>query len=566
MSPVAFHNFRSTQTRLDLNGPTIAISENPTDVTTQAVGVTSFVGVAGTVGIATFIGVSTVSLGTPNAPGVSTSQGSFIYQWHTGDGVKVTDGINISGSGTTTLTISNITSPDDDGKSFYLESAFSSGTYDTTTGRGVGNALNGPLKTSTATLKVLPTVTVTSEPVAVTVGTGEVATFTSSATTSDPDQGALAFQWTVDGENVVDEGRRDALITAGKYASGANTTTLEIKKLTVGVSTVQFNAFVDAEGFRVAAKSKGTNFTGVAPRSLVALEAFTMSGNLIKTSTQDIGANGAFTLDSDTFGSDYGIIQFHSPEDNYTMRMTLKAAKGADSANFTGGGGGTGVIDFRLERNIEYTLLGIANNSSIFLYRGSVLMAVVGKGGDAGLFAGGGAGGGVNMAGENGDGKNGGQGGVRVGPGGFGLTGQWGSILSNSNFTLKDTDIVAGVPFGGTTLSCSKGDYWINQGIDACAVNSSSEIRFRYIDGTEESNSSLLTRGFKPGYSISETSGLAIADGGNGGNGATGGEGGVSGDGGGGGSGYTDDTFDIINAELGGNTTANSTVTFEVVA
>ena len=70
MSPVAFHNFRSTQTRLDLNGPTIAISENPTDVVTQAVGVTSFVGVAGTVGVATFIGVSTATLGTPNAPGV----------------------------------------------------------------------------------------------------------------------------------------------------------------------------------------------------------------------------------------------------------------------------------------------------------------------------------------------------------------------------------------------------------------------------------------------------------------------------------------------------------------
>ena len=52
---------------------------------------------------------------------------------------------------------------------------------------------------------------------------------------------------------------------------------------------------------------------------------------------------------------------------------------------------------------------------------------------------------------------------------------------------------------------------------------------------------------------------------GNGGNGATGGEGGVSGDGGGGGSGYTDDTFDIINAELGGNTTTSSSVTFQVV-
>ena len=152
MSPVAFHNFRSTQTRLDLNGPTIAISENPTEVITQAVGVTSFVGVAGTVGVATFIGVSTATLGTPNAPGVSTSQGSFIYQWHSGDGTKLTDGVNISGSGTTTLTISNITSPDDDGRSYYLESAFSSGTYDTTTGRGVGYALNGPLQTSTTTL------------------------------------------------------------------------------------------------------------------------------------------------------------------------------------------------------------------------------------------------------------------------------------------------------------------------------------------------------------------------------------------------------------------------------
>ena len=104
------------------------------------------------------------------------------------------------------------------------------------------------------TLKVLPTVTVTSEPAAVTVGTGEVVTFTSSATTSDPDQGALAFQWTVDGENVTDEGRRDALV--GNYASGANTTTLEIKKTTVGVSTVQFNAFVDCRGIQNSIKIK----------------------------------------------------------------------------------------------------------------------------------------------------------------------------------------------------------------------------------------------------------------------------------------------------------------------
>ena len=35
MSPVAFQNFRSTQTGLDLNGPTIDINENPSNVITQ---------------------------------------------------------------------------------------------------------------------------------------------------------------------------------------------------------------------------------------------------------------------------------------------------------------------------------------------------------------------------------------------------------------------------------------------------------------------------------------------------------------------------------------------------
>ena len=68
----------------------------------------------------------------------------------------------------------------------------------------------------------------------------------------------------------------------------------------------------------------------------------------------------------------------------------------------------------------------------------------------------------------------------------------------------------------------------------------------------------------KAGYTVTETSGLAISNGGNGGNGATGGEGGVAGSGGGGGSGYSDDTFDLKSSELGGNTSTSSTVKFEI--
>ena len=559
MSPLAIHNFRSTQTTLDLNGPSISVTGNPSNVVAQAVGVTSTVGV--TVGVATFTGGGSATLGTPNAPGATQSTGNFIYQWYDNNG-KLEDGTNVTGAGTSTLTLSNLASPGDDNRSFYLEIDYSSGTYSTTTYRGLGKSINGPLNTNSASLNVLPTVTVTTEPTDVTIGQGEVATFTAAATTSDASIGSLTFYWEVDGEVVVDEGRADAI--TGPYAEGATTTTLKIKKNDVGTSVVQFFAYVDDQGYRVQAKSKGCNLTGVLPRRMLKFEAYSPSDNTMKNLEKNIGEDGAFTLETSTFTSSYGIVQFYSPEENYNVRMTMGASKGADTTNYTGGGGGKSIIDFRLLKNIEYTLIGVGNNSALFLYRGAQLMAVVGQGGDAGTGADGGAGGGVNMAGGNGNGKNAGRGGAKISPGNFNLTGQWGSILSDSSFTLRDDDIVANIPNGGRTISCSKGAYWINQGIGACENNSTSATQYRSIDGTLMTNSASITRGFKPGYTVTECSGKAINDGGNGGNGGTGGEGGVSGSGGGGGSGYSDDSFEIRESELGGNTTATSTVKFEI--
>ena len=559
MSPLALHNFRSTQTTLDLNGPSISVSSNPNNVVAQAVGVTSTVGV--TVGVATFTGGGSATLGTPNAPGATQSTGNFIYQWYDNNG-KLEDGTNVTGAGTSTLTLSNLASPGDDNRSFYLEIDYSSGTYSTTTYRGLGKSINGPLNTNSASLNVLPTVTITTEPTAVTIGQGEVATFTAEATTSDASIGSLTYYWEVDGEVVVDEGRADAI--TGPYAEGATTTTLKIKKNDVGTSVVQFFAYVEDQGYRVQAKSKGCNLVGVLPRRMLKFEAYSPSDNTMKNLEKNIGEDGAFTLETDTFTSSYGIVQFYSPEENYNLRMTMGASKGADTTNYTGGGGGKSIIDFRLLKNIEYTLIGVGNNSALFLYRGAQLMAVVGQGGDAGTGADGGAGGGVNMAGGNGNGKNAGRGGAKISPGNFNLIGQWGSILSDSSFTLRDDDIVAEIPNGGRTISCSKGAYWINQGIGACENNSSSAVQYRSIDGTLMTNSASITRGFKPGYTVTECSGKAISDGGNGGNGGTGGEGGVQGSGGGGGSGYSDDSFEIRESELGGNTTATSTVKFEI--
>ena len=63
------------------------------------------------------------------------------------------------------------------------------------------------------------------------------------------------------------------------------------------------------------------------------------------------------------------------------------------------------------------------------------------------------------------------------------------------------------------------------------------------MSGQEIVDNIKIFRGFKVGYTISDTRGLGINDGGNGGGGATGGDGGVNGSGGGGGSGYSNGTF-----------------------
>ena len=109
---------------------------------------------------------------------------------------------------------------------------------------------------------------------------------------------------------------------------------------------------------------------------------------------------------------------------------------------------------------------------------------------------------------------------------------------------LADSVLVAGV-------GAPKGD----QGISPCSDNSTSKIKFRSTDGTEISDSSEITRGFKPGYTITTTSGLKSGvNAGNGGNGAYGGDGGTTG-GGGGGSGDSDGSVTLVSATSGGNNT-----------
>ena len=368
--------------------------------------------------------------------------------------------------------------------------------------------------------------------------------------------------------------RESSIVNITVTASGANTDRLTLSSSDSGFAgkiTCEMTA-TDVQNSPLT--SSTVNFVSVEPRSIVEFEAYTLAGDY-KTRQVDLDTLNTFSLDSTTFGSDYSIIQFHLPEKEVPITIDMFGAKGADHTSIQqrvlGGEGGHSKIRFTPTRNTEYTIIGISNNSAIFLYRGSTLIAVVGSGGDAGSLASGGDGGGVQQRGENATGNGGGRGGDAVDNGEvvIGLNGTFGSIYQGTNITsiLQGASYSSAFPLGdrvaigaegGQTIGCTKGTYWLNQGIAACANNTVSgvdndEVQFYTQYGSLVSNSAPLIRGFKPGYTITDTRGKkGSADSGNGGNGATGGVGGFNNFGGGGGAGYTNGEATILSSQTGG--------------
>lgn len=533
MSPIAINQvFRRIPTTLDLNGPVLSF-------TTQPEGLYRY-----SSGIATFVGIATVSFPGNASP---DNNGNITYQWYDNNGA-LSDGTKYTGTATTTLTVSNIESPGDNGKGYYVEANYSA-TNDT------GNAVNEPLKSNVGILTVYPNITFTTLPTGQEIGNGSEAVFTVVANISDTSFGTPTYQWTSNGNNLVN--RTDPVI------SGANTQQLTIEKSGTGTETIGFTASIIIAGTTISASTAGVAFTGVAPRDLLNFEAFDIANQQFTSRQVDLNNVGSFRLDSTTFGSDYSVISFHSPETSYDLRMEINSAKGANSGSNSGGAGGVSVVDLTLREDTEYTIIGISNNSAVFIYEGSTLILVVGSGGAAGTSGNGGRGAGVNGSGESAPGSNGGSGGQI--PNNLTLAGVYGSVLAGANINLYSGDSIAAAPNAGRTITCSRGNYWINQGISACSNNSANPIEFRYLDGTIETDSASITRGFKPGYTVSNTAGDGTNNGGDGGNGAVGGQGGINGAGGGGGSGFNNGTVKAVKSStLGGNNTSSSFILFSL--
>ena len=74
------------------------------------------------------------------------------------------------------------------------------------------------------------------------------------------------------------------------------------------------------------------------------------------------------------------VLLLSSKEGNFDLKMNIKSS-GGDKGSFTGGEGGTSTIQIAAKKNTEYVVLGISNNSAVFIYEKARLIACVGQGG-----------------------------------------------------------------------------------------------------------------------------------------------------------------------------------------
>lgn len=175
------NSYREVSTKLDLNGPILSFTTQP-------------------VGIATTVGanISLVGIATATFPNAANNSGAISYRWYEVGFGALSDTAAISGTATTTLTISNLTSPADNGRRFYLQ-------VDYLPSLQTGNAINEPLISGITTITVYPTIQIISQPSNRSITTSTNTTFTVSASLSDASfTESLNYQWQLNGENIND--------------------------------------------------------------------------------------------------------------------------------------------------------------------------------------------------------------------------------------------------------------------------------------------------------------------------------------------------------------------------
>ncbi len=212
--------FRSKQTFLDLNGPNLSFTTNPSDQVGNTGDNVSFTGIA-----------------TATFPNVADNEGSIAYQWYEVGVGKLSDGGKLAGTATTTLTLSNLVTPGDDGRQFYVEADYVPRLVDTGGGNyQTGNALNEPLNSGIGSVTVADQIEITSQPIPSTGITSTNHSFNVVANLTGETEN-ISYQWQVDGTDV-----SDGTITKESVETVGSNVRVTEQTFTTGSFTIPANA------------------------------------------------------------------------------------------------------------------------------------------------------------------------------------------------------------------------------------------------------------------------------------------------------------------------------------
>ena len=532
--------YRKIQSDLDLNGPTLSMQRQP-------------VGTSCTVasGIATFIGIGT-AIFPPGQSGRKTNTGAITHQWHKVGVGALSDGTNVTGSGTTTLTLSGLTSPTDDGSEYFCRIGYTPNSLSP-------NAVNEPFDSSSAELTVVPTISITNQPSDFTTIEGNNATFSVVATASDNNTN-FSYQWVLD-----DVDLSDGTVAGEGVISGSKTDTLTISRtdaalyrLFCRVSNSDTNPGIVTSSIAKLDVSVG--------RALLKFERYSQGVVTVEAEERDIAKMGGMSFRADA-NRNARIICVWAPEEDVDVKVTVGGAEGASNNGNRGGTGGISVFKTTLKRNEEYIIkLGVNYNQGggprgginggggiCGIYHKAKLIAVAGGGGGAGFNGRGGDGGGLQVAGEDGQGASSGQGGVVIQQGQIpvvGMTQAGRGGLQDFDNNSSGSGRISGCTVGGT--------FWTARYSPCDDIGLS---RMNNVDGSRISDSTEIIRGYKPGQGHRNNGGAASGRQGGGGAGGRGGQGATNnGSGGGGASGYASDEVELLpsselptGTQLGGN-------------
>ena len=534
--------FRHIPTSLEINGPILSFSQQPTAATINSGG------------SVTLVGIATAQFPTQTPPNPAENTGFITYQWYEVGVGALSNSATITGTATTALTLSGLSNPTDTGRQFFLRADYVASAY--AIGKSTPNAINDPLDSSTVAVTVRPTISITSQPVTSTVAQGRSTTFSVTATTSDGSDSSLAYQWYLNGSP----------LTNGGTVSGATSNTLTISLPNVSTNSVYVEVSHPSAGNSPVTSSSVT-YEVVSARSILNYELLDGNANQYGFgSTNLFDQSITFSANPSTFTR---TLVIYAPEKDITVRMTMAGAGGASRNGNRGGEGGISVFTLTLRQNEEYVFkLGAQTQPSggangggggAFFYKKGQLLVALGGGGGAGNEGRGGDGGGVGIAGENGFGRSAGSGGTLFATGTLPVQGFFAGGATSGGVNLSATT--------GGRISCCTGlfEYWVQQGVAPC--NDIGNVQFRGVSGQVASSSATILRGFKEGTSYRNNGGNASGDNGGAGSGAVGGNAGTGGgSGGGGGSGYTNGEVNITSTRLGGNPSTEGYVTIEYLS